>query len=302
MKSVITMEHVIKHFKGHTAVNDLSLDIQEGSITALLGPNGAGKTTSISMMLGLARPSSGTVTVMGGSPQDTAVRQAIGAMLQDINVIDRLKVDETLDLFRNCYTRPLSLKHLLDISGLDAARHQYANALSGGQKRRLDFALAMAGDPSLLFLDEPTVGMDIEARQLFWETIRKLAAEGRTILLTTHYLEEADRLADRVIVINRGRKIADGSPAEIKGLRGQKTVAFSVPTEEAASGRAANLISTLQDVLSAEWDGSRVTLTSPDTDRLIYELVRSGIDMSEIAIESGGLADAFQFLIQGDEQ
>lgn len=302
MKSIITMEHVSKQFKEHTAVNDLTLDIQEGSITALLGPNGAGKTTSISMMLGLSRPTSGSVKVMGGDPQDRNVKQAMGAMLQDISVIDRLKVDETVDLFRHYYKNPLPLQHLLKISGLNEVRSQYATSLSGGQKRRLDFALAMAGDPKLLFLDEPTVGMDVAIRHQFWETIGKLANEGRTILLTTHYLEEADKLADRIIIINKGQKMADGSPEEIKALQGKKTITFSLPAEELASGKADLVLSALPNITDCRREGQKVTLTSPDTDHLIYVLVQSGLNMRDISIQTGGLEDAFQFLLQEGAQ
>lgn len=299
MKSVITLEHVMKEFKGYKAVNDLSIQIHEGTITALLGPNGAGKTTTLSMILGLQQPTQGTVTVLGGRPGDRSVHQHIGAMLQDISVIDRLKVDETIDLFRHYYADPLPLQELLDLAGLEECRHQYADSLSGGQKRRLDFALALSGNPSLLFLDEPTVGMDVSSRHLFWDTIRELKARGCTIILTTHYLEEADQLADRVIVINQGRMIADGTPAEIKAAQGGRALSFTAGpdvTEESLIALA------LPGVRKIEWTGRRVKLISRDTDRLIYALVRSELDIRDIEIQSGGLEEAFQRLIQGDDQ
>lgn len=298
MKSIVSMEHVSKRFKEQKAVADLTLDIREGSITALLGPNGAGKTTSISMMLGLLRPTSGVVRVMGGNPQDPEVKQSMGAMLQDISVMDRLKVGETVDLFRQYYKHPLPLKRLLDIAGLNEVRTTYATSLSGGQKRRLDFALAMAGNPKLLFLDEPTVGMDVSIRQQFWDTIRELAAEGRTILLTTHYLEEADRLADRIVIINKGQKVADGTPQEIKAQRGKKTITFAVGERDAAAKEAERILSALPGIADSRREGRKFILTSRDTDRLIYDLVRSGLEMQDIGIDAGGLEDAFQFLLQ----
>ncbi|AWB46014.1 ABC transporter ATP-binding protein [Paenibacillus sp. CAA11] len=297
MQSAITMEHVYKEYKGVRAVSDLSLDIGQGSVTALLGPNGAGKTTAISLMLGLAQPTQGRIRVLGASPLDRGVHQHLGAMLQDISVVDRLKVGETIDLFRSYYAQPLPLEQLLVLSGLQDVKAKYASSLSGGQKRRLDFALALAGDPKLLFLDEPTVGMDITSRELFWDTIRQLKKEGRTIVLTTHYLEEADQLADRILVINQGRLIADGSPAEIKASQGSRAVSFTAgPDVDAES------LEELPGVLHAEWDGRRVSLFSQDTDRLIYALVRSELDIRDIDIQSGGLAGAFRSLIQGDDR
>ncbi|MNM10257.1 Daunorubicin/doxorubicin resistance ATP-binding protein DrrA [compost metagenome] len=297
MKPVIEMEHVDKEYKGKKAVDDLTLCIGEGSLTALLGPNGAGKTTSVSMMLGLQQPSRGSIRVWGGRPGDRAVRERIGAMLQDISVIDRLKVSEVIDLFRRYYSKPLPLQELLRLSGLEPEKHRMASALSGGQKRRLEFALALAGDPSVLFLDEPTVGMDITSRQAFWETIRSLHHEGRTIILTTHYLEEADQLADKIAVINHGRMIASGTTAEIKAAQGSRSISFT-----AGPGVTEEALSAMPAVLQLERDGDRVKLASRNTDRLIRALVQSGLDIRDIEIRNAGLEEAFRTLIQEDEQ
>jgi ABC-2 type transport system ATP-binding protein len=293
MKPSIQLEHVTKEFKGKRAVDDLSLTINEGSVVALLGPNGAGKTTTVSMTLGLKQPTSGTIRLLGGSPQDAGVRDRIGAMLQDVHTIDGLKVGETIDLFRHYYSKPLPLARLLKISGLEAEKGKMGAALSGGQKRRLGFALALAGDPSVLFLDEPTVGMDVTSRQIFWETVRAMAGLGRTIILTTHYLDEADSIADRVVVINKGKLIADGTPAEIKASTNGKTLSFT-----AGAALTDEQVRSLPGVMDAVWNGRRVKLFSSDTDRLITDIVRRDMDVKDIEIQSGGLEEAFQLLVQ----
>ncbi|MCS7463766.1 ABC transporter ATP-binding protein [Paenibacillus doosanensis] len=294
MKPVIQLDHVTKQFQGKTAVDDLSLMIQEGEIVALLGPNGAGKTTTVSMTLGLQQPSSGTIRLLGGDPRDRGVKDRFGAMLQDVNVIDGLKVGETIDLFRSYYSQPLSLDHLLEVSGLKEKRSKMASSLSGGQKRRLNFALALAGDPSVLFLDEPTVGMDVTSRHLFWETVRAMVGRGRTIILTTHYIEEADAIADRVVVINQGKLIADGTPAEIKATTNGRTLSFT-----AGPGVTEDTLQAVLGISDAVWNGRRVKLTSANTDRLIFAIVQNKLDVKDIEIQSGGLEDAFQSLVLG---
>ncbi|WP_028549896.1 ABC transporter ATP-binding protein [Paenibacillus sp. UNC451MF] len=293
MKPVIQLDHVTKQYKEKLAVDDLSLTIEEGSVVALLGPNGAGKTTTVSMTLGLQQPTAGTIRLLGGSPEDRKVKDRLGAMLQDVHAIDGLKVGETIELFRHYYSKPLPLNHLLKVSGLEEERHKMATALSGGQKRRLNFALALAGDPSILFLDEPTVGMDVTSRQLFWETVRAMAQQGRTVILTTHYLEEADAIADRIVVIDKGKLRADGTPAEIKASTNGRTLSFT-----AGPRITQEIIWTLPGVTDAVWNGRRVKLTSGDTDQLIYAIIQNGLDVKDIEIQSGGLEAAFQTLVQ----
>lgn len=293
MKSIIELEHVCKEFKGKRAVDDLSLTVKEGSVVALLGPNGAGKTTTVSMILGLLQPTQGAIRLLDGNPQDRAVRDRMGAMLQEVNVIEGLTVAETIELFRHYYSRPLSLEKLLSVSGLESERNKRASSLSGGQKRRLGFALALAGDPAVLFLDEPTVGMDITSRQHFWETVREMAARGKTIILTTHYLEEADSIADRIVVINGGKLVADGTPAEIKASTNQKTIFFTAgPKLDPESLQSIPMIS------EVTWSGRKVKITSPDTDQVIIALIQRQLDIKDIEIHTGGLEDAFQFLVQ----
>ncbi|SFT20433.1 ABC transporter ATP-binding protein [Paenibacillus sp. BC26] len=293
MKAAIQLTGVSKVYKDKTAVNDLTLSIAEGTVVALLGPNGAGKTTTVSMILGMHKPTKGTVKLLGGDPRDQQVRDRIGAMLQDVSVIDGLKVGESIELFRSYYKKPLPLDYLLKVSNLVEEKNKFATALSGGQQRRLGFALALAGDPDVIFLDEPTVGMDVTSRQLFWDTVKAMAGKGKTIVLTTHYLDEADSVADRIIVINNGKLIADGTPSEIKAETTGRVISFiagdSVTTESLLA---------LPDVTDVEWSGRKVKLYSSDTDRLIIALVEKRFDMRDIEIQTGGLEDAFQALVQ----
>lgn len=293
MKPAIQLDRVTKTYKGKTAVDNLSLTIEQGSVVALLGPNGAGKTSTVSMILGLHQPTSGSVKLLGGDPRERSIRDRIGAMLQDVSVIDNLKVSETINLFRHYYEKPLPFEQLLYICGLEREKDRMASALSGGQQRRLGFALAVAGDPEVLFLDEPTVGMDVTSRQLFWETIRVMAGRGRTIVLTTHYLEEADSIADRVVVINNGKLIADGTPSEIKAETTGRVITFTA----GASVTMESLLA-LPGVTDIEWSGRKVTLSSGNTDCLIAALVERRVDMRDIEIRSGGLEDAFQALVR----
>ncbi|MFC5651335.1 ABC transporter ATP-binding protein [Paenibacillus solisilvae] len=293
MKAAIQLTGVSKIFKGKPAVDNLTLSVQEGTVVALLGPNGAGKTTTVSMILGLQQPTKGTVKLLGGDPREQKVRNRIGAMLQDVSVIDGLKVSESINLFRSYYEKPLPLQYLLQVSNLESEKDKIASSLSGGQQRRLGFALALAGDPEVIFLDEPTVGMDVTSRQLFWDTVKAMAGRGRTIVLTTHYLDEADSVADRIVVINNGKLIADGTPSEIKAETTGRVISFiagqSVTTEQLLA---------LPGVSDVEWSGRKVKLSSSNTDALIVALVEKRFEMRDIEIQSGGLEDAFQALVQ----
>jgi ABC-2 type transport system ATP-binding protein len=207
---------------GIVAVRDLSLTVAPGQTLALLGPNGAGKTTTIRMILGLAAPSSGVVRVFGRDPRDSAARARIGTMLQSAEMPGSLTVREHITLFSSYYPEPLAVDDVIALAALDGLANRRAQRLSGGQRQRLAFALAICGDPDLLVLDEPTAGLDIESRVMLWEQIRVLAARGKSIIITTHYLAEADALADRIAFIARGSIVADGTPAEIKARAGTR--------------------------------------------------------------------------------
>jgi len=207
---------VTKKYGSHRALDGIDLNVGAGELIALLGPNGAGKTTAVKLLLGLLRPDEGTVRVFGLDPSEAANRQRTGAMLQVTRVPETMRVREHIDLFSSYYPRPMPFAEIVGMAGLHGIEQRFFGELSGGQKQRALFALAICGDPDLLFLDEPTVGLDVQARRAMWRQIRTLLARGKSILLTTHYLEEADALANRIVVLNHGRMIANGTPAEIK--------------------------------------------------------------------------------------
>lgn len=207
---------VTKMYGAQRALDGIDLHVGRGELVALLGPNGAGKTTAVKLMLGLLAPDAGVVRVFGFDPRESRHRQRTGAMLQVARVPETLRVREHIDLFSLYYPHPLPMAEVTGAAGLRGLENRFFGSLSGGQKQRLLFALAICGDPDLLFLDEPTVGLDVHARRTLWTQIRALLARGKSMLLTTHYLEEADALADRIVVINHGRVIANGTPAEIK--------------------------------------------------------------------------------------
>ena len=221
---VARVRNLVKNYGKHRALDNISFELRRGEIVALLGPNGAGKTTAIRTLLGLTRQSSGEALLFGTSPRERAGRLRTGAMLQIGRMPESLKVREHIDLFRSYYPHPLPLAEVLSIAGLTEIADKLFGKLSGGQKQRMLFALALCGDPDLLFLDEPTLGMDIEARRALWDQVRLLAARGKTVLLTTHYLPEAEALATRVLVLQAGRIVAEGTPAELKGRVQMTTV------------------------------------------------------------------------------
>ncbi|WP_152395259.1 ABC transporter ATP-binding protein [Paenibacillus guangzhouensis] len=293
MTYAIEVKDLVKKFGAFQAVDHISMTFEPGKITALLGPNGAGKTTTISMILGLLKPTSGGIQVLGQPAGTKALRERVGAMMQDAKAPDGLRVDEVLQLFRSYYKKPLSLEQLLDISGLHGEAKKRASSLSGGQRRRLAFAQCLAGDPELILLDEPTVGMDIEARGRFWDTIRAMAARGRTIILTTHDLEEADAVADYITMIAKGRVVAEGTPAALKAQTALRTISFHTQTIVTE----AELL-TLPGVEKVEITGARIRLHVQDTDQILAELFKSSWGVSDIDVSSAKLGDAFRVLTQ----
>ncbi len=207
---------VTKTYGPLCALDGVDLSVGRGELVALLGPNGAGKTTAVKLMLGLLKPDAGEVRVFGFDPREPRNRQHTGAMLQVGRVPGTLRVREYIDLFSSYYPHPLPMAEIVSAASLQGIENRLFERLSGGQKQRVLFALAICGDPDMLFLDEPTAGLDVQSRRAMWKQIRALLARGKSILLTTHYLEEADALADRIVVIHHGRIIASGTPAEIK--------------------------------------------------------------------------------------
>jgi ABC-2 type transport system ATP-binding protein len=229
-----TLTNVGRDYGNHTALDGLNYQIQPGQIVALLGPNGAGKTTTVNLILGLLRPTRGQVRVFGTDPQHHRTRARIGAMPQTSALPFAVRVSELVELFSSYYPNPLPLKETLERAGLTGLEQRRAGALSGGQQQRIRFALALCGNPDLLVLDEPTVGLDAELRQHFWTAVRDLSDQGRAVLVTTHYLEEVEALAHEVAVMNHGRIIAQGTPQDIKNRIGEQVIRCRTTLPESA--------------------------------------------------------------------
>jgi ABC-2 type transport system ATP-binding protein len=275
-----------KRYGSVEALKGVSLEIELGDVVAMLGPNGAGKTTSISLLLGLRKPTSGQALLFGLKPDDLNARSRVGVMLQESGIPAMLKVNEIVDLFRSYYPKPMDRDRAIAMAGLEEKASALVKELSGGQRQRLYFALAVCGDPEVLFLDEPTVGMDVEGRRSFIERIAEFAQMGRTVVLTTHYLEEADQLAKRVIVIDRGLVIADASPKEIKSKVAGKRVQFTAValTDKDLDGLPITT-STMAD--------HRVQLLTNQPEAVLRELFRRGIEISDLEVSGADLEDAF---------
>ena len=295
MATVVELIAARKRFGNVEAVRGVDLAIAAGEVVALLGPNGAGKTTSISLMLGLRQPTSGEARLFGLSPSDRRARSRCGVMLQESGVTAVLRVAEIVDLFRSYYPAPLPTERVLALSGLTDKAASFTGRLSGGERQRLYFALAICGDPEALFLDEPSVGMDVTARRGMVETIRAFAAAGKTIVLTTHYLDEADQLARRIVVIDHGVVIADASPPQIKARVASKRVSFSTtpPLTD-------DVLRTLP-VRLLERDGARVRLLSGEPERLLHLLFERGVPVHELEVVGADLEEAFISLTSGQE-
>ncbi len=298
MASVVSFQEVSKTFKGKKAVEKVSFTINEGETVAILGPNGAGKTTTIMMMLGLMQASSGKIEVFRQSAADKKNRERIGVMLQEVSMIDALKVHEILALFRSYYQNPLSYDELVAITGLDShTLKQMANKLSGGQKRRLSFALALAGNPDVLFFDEPTVGMDLSSRKHFWDTIHQFKESGKTIIFTTHYLPEADEIASRILLFAEGKIIADGSPQTIKANLTKKSLSF-----DKNDTILMDVLQHDQAITSVDIRHNRVFIESTDIDDVLRRLMQTDMHLQNISVEQGKLEEAFELLTSPKEE
>jgi ABC-2 type transport system ATP-binding protein len=283
---IASLRRASKNYGEVQALRRVDFTIRAGELVALLGPNGAGKTTAVKLFLGLAKPTTGTVSVFGGNPIHAEVRTRIGAMLQVAKVPETLRVREHIDLFSSYYPRPLPIDEILTLAGLQEIKDREFGELSGGQRQRVLFALALCGDPDILFLDEPTVGLDVESRRVLWEEIRRLVARGKTVLLTTHYLEEADALADRVVVINRGEIIAEGTPAEIKastaGRRIRCVTSLDIETVRGLPG-----------VIEVRTDREGLEIRAGAAEPILRELLMRDAGLSNIEVTSAGLEEAF---------
>ena len=277
---------VTKRFRGLTAVDDVDLRLEAGKVTALLGPNGAGKTTTVRLLLGLTRPTAGTVRLFGEDPTAPAARQRTGVMLQVANVPETLRVREHVHLFCSYYPSPMTVDGALAAAGIgDLAGRKYGD-LSGGQRQRVHFALAICGNPDLLFLDEPTVGLDVESRRAFWLEVRALVSRGLAILLTTHYLEEADALADRIVVMNHGAIVADGAPHEMKQLAASRRIrcVTSLPLER---------LQRMPGVATVRRDGVTTELLTADAEGVTRDLLIADHRLTGLEVTGAGLEEAF---------
>jgi ABC-2 type transport system ATP-binding protein len=283
---VASLHNVTKRYGSVVALDSLSLELRAGEIIALLGPNGAGKSTAVRVLLGLSAPTTGEARIFGCDPRTTSTRVRIGAMLQVASVPKTLKVREHIDLFRSYYPNPLPVAEIVRIAQLEGIEDRLFEVLSGGQRQRLLFALAICGDPEVIFLDEPTVGMDIEMRRGLWAQVRALAARGKTVLLTTHYLVEADALANRIVVIDRGRIVSEGTPAEIKS-RGASRKIRCITTMPAAQ------IWEIPGVIDVEQMQRETLITAGHAEGVVRRLLAYDEELSGLEIVSPGLEEAF---------
>lgn len=288
----IELQHVSKMFGAVQALQNVSFSIPQGQVMALLGPNGAGKTTAISLMLGLRRPTHGQALLLGRDPRDRWTRSRCGIMLQESGVPLNLTVSEIITLFRSYYPAPLPLARILEMAGLKKKAAAKVGTLSGGQRQRLYFALAICGNPDVLFLDEPTAGLDVEARHHFWEQIRAFVQQGKTILLTTHYLEEADALAERIILIDHGQVRADASPAALKAQVSSNRVSFDVSAPLGLEFFAQLPVQQL------ELADHHVSLLTPKLETVLRAIFTQPVEITNMAISGASLEEAFFHLTQ----
>ena len=293
--TLASLSRVTHRYGPVLALDGLDLEVRTGEVLGVLGPNGAGKTTAVSLLLGSLGVQEGAASVFGLEPGAAEVRVRRGAMLQISGISANLTVREHLELFRAYYPAPLPTARLLSMAGLeDLARRRYGK-LSGGQKQRVMFALALAGDPELLFLDEPTTGLDVDARHRLWSEIRALRESGRTTVLTTHNLDEADALADRVVVIHNGRRIAEGTPAEIKSRTAGRLVrcVTRVGPDEVAG---------MPGVVEARTRGRHLEVLTTQPEALVRELLVRDEGLADLTVVSAGLEEAFLALTRDGKE
>jgi ABC-2 type transport system ATP-binding protein len=289
--TVASLAAVNKSYGEVRALRGINFQVRAGEVVALLGPNGAGKTTAVKLLLGLLQPNGGKVRVFGGDPVNPENRMRTGAMLQVGRVPETLRVREHIDLFSSYYVNPLPRGEVLAVTGLEKLSDRKFGELSGGQKQRVLFALAICGNPDLLFLDEPTVGLDVEARRMLWDEIRQLVQRGKTVLLTTHYLQEADALADRVAVINKGEIVTEGTPAEIKAQTAGKKI-------RCITSLSFDVLRRIPGVMEVKHDREAVELHTAQAELAVRELLSRDSQLSGLEVSSAGLEDAFLALTQ----
>jgi len=283
---IARLEGVSKRYGAVQALDGLDLDVRRGEVLAVLGPNGAGKTTSIALLLGLLQPDAGKVTLFDMSPMQRAVRERCGVMLQVSRLPEPITVREHIQLFSSYYPKPLPIEETLVLAGLTEVADRRFGKLSGGQQQRLKFALALCGDPELLFLDEPTAALDVEARRQLWDVIRARVARGTTVLLTTHYLEEADALADRIVVVDHGKLVVAGSPAEIKARSAGRRI-------RCVTRVSAENVARMAGVKDVSRHGAALEILAARAEPVLRELLSQDPDLSDLEVSGAGLEQAF---------
>jgi ABC-2 type transport system ATP-binding protein len=293
---VVSFGNVSKHYGRLRAVDGLTLELRHGETVALLGPNGAGKSTSLDMLLALRKPTSGRIRVFGDDPYHAVKSGRIGAMLQSGGLMPEVTVRELVELVTSLHPMPEPIDATLRRAGIAQFADQRVDRLSGGQTQRVRFALAICGKSELIVLDEPTAAMDVETRRLFWNSMKEEVAAGRTLLFATHYLEEADQAADRILVINRGRLLADGTPAEIKARAGAKRLSFRLGNVDEP------FLLGLPGLVNLEIRHDVVQIQSSDSDATLYAIFDAGYRPREIEVTSLGLEQAFLAITAEDDR
>ncbi|MDL9978004.1 ABC transporter ATP-binding protein [Microbacterium sp. ASV49] len=294
--SAIAASGLVKSFGKVRAVRGVDLSVRPGEIVAFLGPNGAGKTTTIDMLLGLSEPDAGSVRVFGHSPRGAIAHGLVSAVLQTGGLLKDITVRETLQLTASLFADTRPIDEVLERAGIREIGDRKVGVCSGGQQQRLRFAMALLSDPGLLILDEPTTGMDVEGRRAFWSAIRADAARGRTVLFATHYLDEADEYADRIVLMSRGKIVADGTTAEIKNLVSGRVVRFTLPDADQVA------LAGLPGVDSVQTQGGRVAVQTSDSDALARYLLTQ-TEARDIEITAQNLESVFLALTsEGDEE
>lgn len=291
---IAILSKVLKRRGATLALNGLDLAIRPGQCVALLGPNGAGKSTSVALLTGRLRPDAGEAFLFGGDPRTLASRGRMGVMLQSAGLPNTLSVREQIDLFRGYYRKPRPLDEVVRLAGLEGLEKRRCGALSGGQQRRVQFALAIAGRPDFLVLDEPTTGMDIDARRALWSAVRSEIARGCAVLLTTHHLDEAEALADRIVVIDHGQVIADGTPEAIKSRVSGVAIRCRTRLSDAE-------LASLARVTGVSRDGGKVTLLTTSAPATLRELLARDETVDDLTVSGASLEDAVTRLVQAGQ-
>lgn len=284
----IRLDGVHRHFGDVRAVDGIDLTIQPGEVVAFLGPNGAGKTTTIDMLLGLGQPTAGCVEVFGMTPREAVTRGLIAAVMQTGGLLPDLTVRETVVVIASLFAQPSGVDEALGRAGIGDIAGRIVKKCSGGQQQRLRFAMALVSDPALLVLDEPTTGMDVEGRRSFWEAIHADAARGRTVLFATHYLEEADTFADRIVLLRHGKVVADGTAAEIRSKVSGRSVRATVTAAEPELRRELAAL----PVREVELVGNQLSFVADDTDPVVVQLISHQV-VRDVEVTTRGLEDAF---------